>query len=201
MVATNFVSFINEHHHAIFSIANGANLWQNDRIECLTRLKNFIETTWLPFASTTHYVEAGVKEAKICALPERDELVRSMYTTVRSFITYTANEKAKEKQRLTYQQDVERLDGRKSENREKMSIFGSIQSSEILSATMNLMKKTYHFFENARKRVSNLLEKNGNTYKKARVEKKVNVWREKKVVSRKCNKIQKIIGIDLTAKV
>ena len=66
---------------------------------------------------------------------------------------------------------------------------------------MNLMETTYHFGKNARKRVSNLLEKNGNTYKKARVEKKVNVWREKKVVSRERNKIQKIIGIDLTAKV
>ena len=64
---------------------------------------------------------------------------------------------------------------------------------------MNLMETTYHFGKNARKRVSNLLEKNGNTYKKARVEKKVNVWREKKVISRERNKIQKIIGINLTA--
>ena len=66
---------------------------------------------------------------------------------------------------------------------------------------MNLLKYTHGFDENERNRVCNMSEKNGNTFKKDRVEKKVKAWREIKEVSRERNKIQKITGINLTAKV
>ena len=89
----------------------------------MSRLKTFIETTWLPFATTTHFVEAGVKEVKLCALPEREEKMRSMYATVRSYITNTANDNAKENQKLTYHQDREKTDRIKNENAKRMSIL------------------------------------------------------------------------------
>ena len=61
-----------------------------------------------------------------------------------------------------------------------MSILGTMQNSEIMLTTMNLLKNTHRFDENERNRVCNMLEKNGNTFKKDRVEKKVKVWREKR---------------------
>ena len=85
----------------------------------MSRLKTFIETTWLPFATTTHFVEAGVKEVKLCALPEREEKMRSMYATVRSYITNTSNNNAKEKQKLTYDQDREKTDRKKTKMRKE----------------------------------------------------------------------------------
>ena len=96
-------SILNDHHHAISMISNGVNLWKNKNIECLRSFKTFIETSWFPFASTTHFVEAGVKEAKMCTLPKRDESVRTNYATVRRFIIYEANKNEKAKQTINCQ--------------------------------------------------------------------------------------------------
>ena len=61
-----------------------------------------------------------------------------------------------------------------------MSILGTMQNSEIMLTTMNLLKNTHSFDENERNWVCNMLEKNGNNFKKDRVEKKVKAWREKR---------------------
>ena len=66
--------------------------------------KHFLYTTYLPLASHTQFVEAGVKEAKLVSCTDRSEALRSAYAVNRSARVH--NEKLRD---LTISQRVEWL--------------------------------------------------------------------------------------------
>ena len=80
---------------AIESMALGLESLQTRPLsEKMSEFLAYIENTWYPLASNTQFVESGVKEAKICATTRRDEMVRSIYTLIRSSVVNKCSEEA-----------------------------------------------------------------------------------------------------------
>ena len=93
---------------------------------------------------------------------------------------------------IAYQHNHNKPEGRRKANRKKVSISGYIQDAEILNETMKIVEQTHHIPPSERSRIATMLQKNGMTYKKERVEKKIENWKEKRAVRKKEKKPKRI---------
>jgi hypothetical protein len=78
------------------AIAGGEDMWES---ESTIELKGYVEAKILPLASSTHRVEAMVRECSHCASTDRGESTRSHYILQRSVLNSKINEiSAKERE-------------------------------------------------------------------------------------------------------
>jgi hypothetical protein len=73
----------------IAAIAGGEDIWQS---ELTIELRRYVEAKILPLASSTHRVEAMVRECSHCASTDRGESTRSHYILQRSVLNSKINE-------------------------------------------------------------------------------------------------------------
>ena len=91
-------SFVSEHLDAISKIAEGEDLW-NSTIPVVVAMRNDAEATIIPLASSTHRVEAQVRECSLVASTNRGEDRRSDYIFQRSSNTRAVNQEARSTRR------------------------------------------------------------------------------------------------------
>jgi hypothetical protein len=76
--------FYQVHKEAIQEIADAATLSGIIASNNMEDFKAYVQKTWFPLPSNTQFVESGVKDAKLCATKNRDELMCSTYIPIRS---------------------------------------------------------------------------------------------------------------------
>lgn len=91
-------SFVSEHLDATSNIAEGEDLW-NSTIPVVVAMRNDAEATIIPLASSTHRVEAQVRECSLVASTNRGEDRRSDYIFQRSSNTRAVNQEARSTRR------------------------------------------------------------------------------------------------------
>jgi hypothetical protein len=74
---------------SIVAIAGGENIWES---ELTIELRRYVKAKILPLASSTHRVEAMVRERSHCASTDRGESTRSHYIFQRSVLNSKTNE-------------------------------------------------------------------------------------------------------------
>jgi hypothetical protein len=72
----------------------GGKVFDPNASQAMTGFRKFVEGRWFPLPSNTQFVEAGVKDAKVCATTNRDEMLRSTYAMVRSVLVNPCIEQA-----------------------------------------------------------------------------------------------------------
>jgi hypothetical protein len=162
-------------------VATGVDIWKEDAEGVLTendsaaaKLRDHFCNCYLPLASNSQFVEAGVKEARIASTTGRNEELRSVYAICRSFLfgklESTTNTPARIQQILTV-----------------VINQNSIHENEITKPARIERRKVV---------TDALLE---NHFRKERLEKKQNKISVKGSDDKADNVIQKLEGVDDTA--
>jgi hypothetical protein len=90
------------HGAAVKEMTDGNKIFGEHKSSAMIKFGEFVQERWYPLPSNTHFVEAGVKDAKLWATTKRDEMLRSIYAMVRSVMVHpciaiVAEERSKKK--------------------------------------------------------------------------------------------------------
>jgi hypothetical protein len=144
-----------------------------------TIIHTWMHSTYLPLASHTQFVEAGVKEAKIVSQSDRSEPLRSAYAINRSARVHSVSDKP-----LRELPPTTRV----------QALFESAeQHAELQSGLRQVNINTYNTRIGA---INSAIR--GNHFKKERVEKLVQVATDKGNINKKENQLQQKSGVDRT---
>jgi hypothetical protein len=78
--------FYQPHHLAISELSEGKYIWAKDEDSSnhMLEFRSFIQHRWFPLPSNMQFVEARVKDSKLCSGINRSEMMRTLYTVNRS---------------------------------------------------------------------------------------------------------------------
>ena len=182
-------------------IANGLDIWGQPGIKSSDRnadAQRLIDKFFMNFAflkSSTHDIEAAVKEANFISKANRSEVANSHRIAVRSFILPYANDVAKKAMIKEYYETKGKVH---NESKHKMKIRGTQKVLAVLDKVMEINEEIGDAREEDPiwKTIHERNSKSSESFEKKRVEKKVARYKDKKNKEKRQNKVQKENGMD-----
>jgi hypothetical protein len=222
--ATNLVR---EHGDAVKLLADGESLWNNEN-EGLRLLAVWCKVNLVPNMSSTHRVEAQVREASLVGISGRDPCMRSAIALLRSTVDKAANKATvQEHKRHNIRRGNQHMSGGVQGQRQVLSSLakrkrrpndagdecssadpnligqtprGALRTKYLLETTDDFNKtlESRHDRAKYRKELAAVYKSATCRYDQIRIEKKMELLADKMDTQRAPNVIQREVGVDLT---
>jgi hypothetical protein len=111
---------VEEHREAVQALANGGSVWYSVEA-CVEVLACWCKVNIVPCMSSTHRVEAQVREANLVATTGRDPNMRSAMALIRSTVDKAANQATNDEHRRRVRKGNQHMGGGKQGGRELIS--------------------------------------------------------------------------------
>jgi hypothetical protein len=72
-------------------MTDGKKIFGENKSPATEESGKFVKKRWYPLPSNTQFVEARIKDAKLCATTRRDEMLGSIYAMVQSVMVHPCN--------------------------------------------------------------------------------------------------------------